>query len=185
MNDIEIWLERLNSLYKSQMRHAVIDEGIQLVHFEILQYLTICNHYSNTAQALVEYLGQTKGSLSQSIKLMERDGLIKRKACREDKRVSKLHLTRTGKSVYKRVSSSLCLNCDDNGQTADLIKSLLTNWQNATDGKSFGQCKSCRYHKKLAGREIQCVLTQESLSDLDALKICREHEFLASSNVAL
>ena len=88
-NDAHIWLERLTSLYKNQMRQAANEEGVQLVHIEALQYLSICNQYSNTAQALSEYLGQTKGSISQSIKLMEKIGHIERKPCQKDKRAIK------------------------------------------------------------------------------------------------
>ena len=71
LKNIDIWLERLSSLYKSQMRQAASVEGFQLVNLEIMQYLSLCNGYSNTAQALSEYLGQTKGSISQSLKIME------------------------------------------------------------------------------------------------------------------
>ena len=76
LNNIEIWLERLSSLYISQMRQAASEQGVQLVNLEILQYLSICNDYSNTAQAISYYLGQTNGSIYQNLKMMEQSDLI-------------------------------------------------------------------------------------------------------------
>jgi len=177
MNNTEIWLERLNSLFKSELRQAVSVENIQAVHFEILRYLSICNHYSNTAQALVKYLGQTKGSISQSLKLMEKSGYIERKPSIKDKRIFELFLTKEGDSLYQKVSKKLVLGCDDNPEMVEAIKSLLTQWQGMNGKSGFGQCKSCRYNMQLKSGEFQCGLTGEPLSNLDILNICREHEF--------
>ena len=177
MNDLEIWLERLSSLYKSQMRHAANSEGVQTVHLEILQYLSISNHYSNTAQALSEYLGQTKGSISQSLKILEAEGYIERKSCKEDKRVTRLFLTKTGKSSFKKMSAYLMPNLDEAADDIELIKSLLQKWQIRNDHKGFGQCQSCRFNRQLDNGKFQCGLTKAPLSKADIKKICREHEF--------
>ncbi len=60
------------------MRKFATEEGLQLVHVEILQYLSVCNRYSDTTQTISEYLGQTKGSISQSLSNLEENGYIKR-----------------------------------------------------------------------------------------------------------
>lgn len=177
MNDTEIWLERLNSLYKSQMRQAASKQALQLVHVEILQYLSICNHYSNTAQALSEYLGQTKGSISQSLKVLENLGYIKREPSLKDKRVAKLYLTEQGTKGLKKVSSSSELTHKDDEKTIALIKPLLMHLQNTNNVTGFGQCKSCVYNQKLGTDDYKCGLTNEALSKTDVRKICREHEF--------
>lgn len=177
MNDIDIWLERLSSLYKSQMRQAVSSEGIQLVHLEILRYLSISNKYSNTAQALSEYLGQTKGSISQSLKLLEKDGYVERLPCIDDKRVTRIHLTTLGKNSLKRMSRYLMPDLGEEPQTVEAIKSLLHTWQTNNNHKGFGQCQSCRYNRELGEGKFKCGLTGEPLSMTDIRKICREHEF--------
>jgi len=183
MNDTEIWLERLNSLYKSQMRHAACDEGIQLVHIEILQYLSICNRYSNTAQALSEYLGQTKGSISQSLRVMESMGHIQRKPCMNDKRVVRLFITEGGRDCLQRVSHGMSLDFDDAPSVVELVKSLLARWQAQSSQKGFGQCQSCRYNVDLGNSEFECGLTKELLSNTDVKKICREHDFSVGSKL--
>lgn len=181
MNNTEIWLERFHSLYKSQMRQAVSTHGMQLVHFEILQYLSICNDYSNTAQAVSEYLGQTKGSISQSLKTMEKLSYIKRQPSLEDKRVTKLSLTTTGEQCLQEIANSCGLHCTDDVALIESIKILLVEWQGGGDKQGFGQCLSCSYHRKLDNGDFQCGLTKASLSRHDIRKICREHLFEVQS----
>ena len=181
MNDIDIWLERLTSLYRSQVRHAANSEGIQPVHVEILQYLSICNRYSNTAQALSEYLGQTKGSISQSIKLLEKDGFIERRKCTDDKRVTRLHLTSKAKASAERIGKSLMPNLGEASEANDAVKSLLMEWQLKNDHQGFGQCESCRFNRSLANGKFQCGLTGEPLTNVEVKQLCREHEFPSQS----
>ncbi len=181
INDIDIWLERLTSLYRSQIRHAANNEGIQPVHVEILQYLSICNRYSNTAQALSEYLGQTKGSISQSLKLLEKDGYIERNQCPDDKRVTRLYLTPKAKASVKRIANSLMPNLGEAKEASDALKSLLMEWQLKNSHQGFGQCQSCRFNRSLPNGKFQCGLTGEPLTKVEVKQICREHEFHSQS----
>lgn len=177
MNDINIWLERLTSLYRSQIRQAASREGIQPVHVEILQYLSICNHYSNTAQAMCEYLGQTKGSISQSLKLLEKDAMIERRPSPDDKRVTKLYLTEKSRACLERISQMVMPNLVDSPQVAEGLKALLADWQTSHNRQGFGQCQTCRHNRTLDDGAFQCGLTQAPLSLIEVKQICREHEF--------
>ncbi|VUD64487.1 Transcriptional regulator SlyA [Thalassocella blandensis] len=181
INDINIWLERLTSLYNSQVRHAANTEGIRPVHAEILQYLSICNRYSNTAQALSEYLGQTKGSISQSVQLLEKDGLIERRQCSEDKRVTRLFLTPKAQAIAERIGKVLMPNLGEAKEANNALKSLLMDWQLTNQHKGFGQCQTCRYNSLLSDGTFQCGLTGESLSSDEVKLLCREHEFQVRS----
>ena len=177
MKDIDIWLERLSSLYKNQVHQAANSEDIQTVNAEILQYISICNRYSNTAQALSEYLGQTKGSVSQSIKLLEKQGFIERHQCTEDKRITRLQLTKKARASAKRIEKSLMPTLGEANEASEAVKSLLKNWQLNNQHKGFGQCQSCRFNRALGGGKFQCGLTGESLTGLEVKQLCREHEF--------
>ena len=174
-NNIEIWLERLSSLYKSQMRQAAAEQGLQLVNLEILQYLSICNAYSNTAQAISEYFGQTKGSISQTLKIMEQSGHIERRPCQKDKRVMRLFLTEKGRDSVNKMSQRIMPIPDDNPEILNGLKQLLKTWQHSNT--SFGQCLSCKYHQKASKQQFKCGLTGEYLPLPDKFKICREHAF--------
>ena len=45
---------------------------LEPVHLATLRYLCNCNRFSNTASAITEYLGQTKGTISQTLKVLEK-----------------------------------------------------------------------------------------------------------------
>lgn len=72
IRDVSQWLES-NFCPSSKFNAAAFaaEEGLQLVHVEILQYLSVCNRYSDTTQTISEYLGQTKGSIFQSLGHLE------------------------------------------------------------------------------------------------------------------
>ncbi|MCG8347834.1 MAG: MarR family winged helix-turn-helix transcriptional regulator [Chloroflexales bacterium] len=176
-NDVAIWLERLASLHKSQMRKAASAAGLQLVHLEILHYLSVCNRLSNTAQALSDYLGQTKGSISQSLKLVEKAGHIERKPCKDDGRVTRLYLTSEGKTCLKRISKDILPELPRDDLIIETLKSLLYHWQTNSHLKGFGQCKSCRHNQAFDNGAFHCGLLDEPLSKTDTQKICQEHEF--------
>ena len=60
---------------RTELRKAGADEALQPVHLQALIYLARANRYSNTPQALAEYLGLTKGTVSQTLLLLDRQGL--------------------------------------------------------------------------------------------------------------
>ncbi len=177
ISDLNIWLERLSSLQRKHMRNAANIEGIQLVHLEILRFLSISNKYSNTAQALCDYLGQTKGSISQSLKLIEDVGHIVRKPCEKDGRVIRLYLSAEGTKCLKRLEEALLPELPENEKRVSVLKDLLSEWQVRNDLKGFGQCKSCRFNEQLGQSKFKCGLTGEALSKTDIEKICQEHVF--------
>lgn len=177
IQEFDIWLERLSALHKSQMRQAASSEGLQLVHVEILKYLSISNRYSNTAQAMSEYLGQTKGSISQSIKFLENNRYIKRKACKEDGRITRLFLTDKAKRCLNRISDFLMPRSEETNDASQVIKALLANWQQKNNQQGFGLCQTCRFNRALDGGQFQCGLTKAPLSSDEVKLICREHEF--------
>lgn len=173
----KIWLERMSSLHHSLMRRAAGAEGVQLVHFEILRYLSLCNRYSNTAQALSEYLGQTKGSISQSLKFLEDQGYIERRHDSRDKRYMRLFLTAEGQACLERMAGGLIPDIPENPALTANLRQVLDGWQKSRGLKGFGQCQSCRYNLRPEGGGFFCALLRESLSAEDVTKICREHEF--------
>lgn len=171
-----IWLERLTTLHKSQMRKAANAEGMPFVHLEILQYLSMCNRYSNTAQALSDYLGQTKGSISQSLKIIEDKDYIVRKPCTQDGRVTRLYLTEKSKDVLERIQH---LNFPDQNaeQIVTSLKEVVKQWQMQTGSKGFGQCLTCRFWTTTGQDNFKCGLTGEALSKENIKLLCQEHEF--------
>ena len=178
--DIDLWLERLTALRKSAMRKAANSEGLRLVHLEILHYLSVSNKYSNTAQALCEFLGQTKGSISQSLSFLELEFYIEKKEDEQDKRCTRLFLTDKGKDALARATKKMkpsLFEKAENAKWADSLKSMIKALQEKSGDKGFGQCHSCHYNRTLPNGKFQCGLTGDPLTKTDTSKLCREHEF--------
>ena len=64
-------IERLANVLRQEVRAEGQSLGLQPVQQEALYYLSICNRYSDTTLAVTEYLGLTKGTVSQSLKVLE------------------------------------------------------------------------------------------------------------------
>lgn len=173
--------ERLGNLAESQLKAAVAHLGLMAVHARILLYLAHANRYSNTPLALAEYLGLTKGTVSQSLILLERKGLLTRRKDSADGRVVRLELTAAGLSVAQAVEAAYGARWAQaaEGLPAGLLEVLtdmLRRLQRAEGRRSFGLCRTCRHHLPLPEGRWRCALTGEPLTAEDGERICREHE---------
>lgn len=176
-------LERLASLLRKENRNLLLEYGLQPVHFEALHYLSICNRYSDTPMAVTEYLGQTKGTVSQSLKVLEKAELLQKNPDAIDKRVIHLKLTNAGNDLVHQLMPSPIMQEMNNtlaeSQITELNQSLtrlLFSIQQKNSFKSFGQCASCQHNIKTGKTGFLCGLTKEMLSHQDIELICKEHE---------
>ena len=175
-------LERIGNLLRAEQRHVGNEWGLQEVHLQVLFYLSRCNRYSNTPIAVTDYLNATKGTISQSLKVLEKKGYIVKEADANDRRVVHLILTTEAQKLLKQVvPPSLFVDAVkelSHKQVKSLetqLSLLLRNLQKANQSRSFGVCHTCRFFLREEDG-FRCGLTQESLSDDDSLRICREHE---------
>ena len=176
-------LERLCNLVRMEMRSFGQQYGVQPVQLEALTYLTHCNRYSDSPQAVGEYLGLTKGTVSQSLKVLEKKGFLRKQQDREDKRV--VHLTPTAKG-RRLVEQSI----QANGLEAALgntkwsrerdiqhgLHTILRTMQHQNNRKTFAACHTCRFNEQHHDGFV-CGLTKEPLSQKDIQLICREHQY--------
>lgn len=175
MATVEIYIERLAAAHRMLMRRLAQDNGLQMVQIEIVQYLLLCNRYSDTAQALSEYLGQTKGSLSQSLAHLEDLSLIKRVQDKNDKRIYHIELTVKGSNLARKFQEQIELS-EDSKELSNVLKKVLNHFQRQNNLKSFGICSTCKYNTDIGQNKFKCGLTEELLSSSDVELICREHE---------
>jgi DNA-binding MarR family transcriptional regulator len=176
-------IERLGELLKVSARQAVTEYGLQPVQLEVLHYLSVCNRYSDTPMAVTEYLGQTKGTVSQTIKMLEKKDLLVKHPDSKDKRISHLKVTTQGLAVIEQniptklfVNACKNLSDDQQEQISASLTLLLVSLIRSNNMKSFGQCNTCKYNSKTQGGGAFCNLVKEPLTDKDVLLICKEHD---------
>ncbi|GHF89698.1 MarR family winged helix-turn-helix transcriptional regulator [Thalassotalea marina] len=174
-------IERLANLTRQEARVAGSAEGLQPVQQEALHFLSICNKYSDTPIAVTEYLGLTKGTVSQSLKVLESKGLIEKVKDEVDKRITHLKVTSTGlafiasTSPPEKFTQAISEMPEQDQQTMlTLLKSTLRHYQLASGRKGFGVCKQCKFNQSVKDNFV-CGLTEEPLSIKDVELICREY----------
>ncbi len=175
--------ERLNNLLRMEVRTFGVKYGLQPVQIEALSYLMRCNRYSDTPQAVTKFLGLTKGTVSQSLKVLEQKGLLRKQQDTEDRRIIHLAVTAKGRKLIARAlpakSLELALtrmSADQGNKLEGILGSLLREMQHLHDRKTFAACHTCRlneWHKQ----GFVCGLTKESLNEREVQLICREHQF--------
>jgi len=172
-------LEHLSSVLRAESRSGA--GALQPVQRLALAYLGRCNRYSDTPGALADYLGLTKGTVSQSLNHLEREGLIERLPDPEDRRRVRLRLTPAGRSRLRGVGAlgeALgALEPERVARLAEDLAALLRSVQVARGGRTFGLCRTCRHFQPGSGKSGTCGLTGERLSAADSVKLCREHEY--------
>jgi DNA-binding MarR family transcriptional regulator len=177
-------IERMTALIRSEERKKCAELGLQPVHLQVVDYLSRCNRYSDTPAALTNYLGMTRGTVSQTVLLLEKKGYLKKTADESDRRAVHLSLLPEGEIIlkqaravdlFKRASLIFKENAFVNHEI--IFLKALTALQKANRSQSFGLCRTCQHFMRLP-TGFQCGLTKESLSHSDSEKICQEHSIL-------
>lgn len=175
-------VERLGNLMRAELRRIGAEHGLQVVHLQALVYLHRANRYSNTPQALAEFLHLTKGTVSQSLMLLDRRGLIERYEDEVDRRVVRLRLSSLGEQLLAEVqvggqwqdaTREISANRIRNGVSA--LRETLFMLQLDNGGRTFGVCHSCVYLQRESQRVFRCGLMGDRLGGPETRRICREH----------
>lgn len=183
IRDIHDLVERLGNLVRADVRAVCNEYGVRPVQLEVLRYLMRCNRYSDIPQAVTEFLGVTKGTVSQTIKVLEQKGLLVKYDDVADKRLVHLKPTLKGRRLVDRTvpAKSLVSGLQHHAGTKSkalekVLRELLQSIQKANGYNTFAPCHTCRFNQQHDGHYF-CGLTQEPLMDDEVLLICREHQY--------
>ncbi|MFA5985380.1 MAG: MarR family winged helix-turn-helix transcriptional regulator [Methylococcaceae bacterium] len=174
-------MERINLLMRTEERKKYAALGLQPIHGQVLDYLSHCNQYSDTPASVTEYMGLTKGTVSQSIQLLERKGYIARQVDSEDGRIMHLSLTPTGEQLLHAMTpedvfadAEHAVRSNKFSTLTDALQAILMALLKASHGRTFGECHSC-IRFTVVDNHYLCGLTEQPLTWRDSEKICRDH----------
>lgn len=178
MSQLAPLLERLGALVHQSVRDDATRHGLLPIHVLLLGYLANANRYSDLPIAIAEYFGITRGTVSQSLAVLEGKGLlVKEPDERHGKRIH-LRLTRAGRAVLgdswsQRIGQELTSLPPGTAALEDSLRSVLTTLQRLNGRRPFGVCNQCAHFLR-EPRSARCGLTGEPLATEQTLKICRE-----------
>lgn len=171
-------LERLAALIQQSIRDDAARHGLLPIHVQVLSYLDQANRYSDIPIAIAEYFGMTRGTVSQSLAVLERKGLLVKQAdARHGKRIH-LQLTPEGEAALenswaRRMDTALRALPLDGPSLETSLRGLLTGLQRLNGRRPFGVCRQCAHFLDEADG-TRCGLTGETLETGQTDRICRE-----------
>ncbi len=159
--------------------------GLSPAQWEALRYIARANRYSCNPSALAEFLGATKGTISQTLIALEGKGYLRRLKGDRDRRTVRLELTPAGETLLERdplreVEGALeTLPPEEGAVLVDVLSRVLGHLQRRLGGSAFGVCEGCcLFSAEDAIGDPQgphrCGLTGDPLSDGDKQRICVE-----------
>ena len=178
MSQTSLLLERLGALIQQSVRDAAAQHGLLPIHIQVLHYLMRANRYSDLPIAIAEYFGITRGTVSQTLAVLERKGLLtKEPDAHHGKRVH-LKLTPAGESVLseswvEHVEQALGERSIEPTALESTLRNLLSAMQRVNRQRAFGICRQCA-HFLTEESGARCGLTLEPLVTEQAVRICRE-----------
>lgn len=175
-------IDRLDRLARS----GEASDGLNPAQWEALRYVARANRFSSTPAALAEYLGSTRGTVSQTLIALEEKGHLTREPSERDRRSVLIQLTAIGSQALKRdpiLALAADLESAAPGQleaTVEALRSALHTMITRNGGRAFGACYTCRHFRKGGGSSRStphhCTLLDEPLSEADSRAICVEQE---------
>ena len=144
-----------------------------------LSYLGRANRYSRAPSQVADYLEATRGTVSQTLKVLERKGLIAVRRSETDRRTLSCEVTAKGRvalAAVRPLDTAVASMDPTMRLSAEAgIEALIARLLGARGGRSFGLCRTCSHHE---GREDAggfCRLLSVALVPADAELICHEH----------
>lgn len=143
-----------------------------------LDYLARANRFSRAPSHVAEYCGTTRGTMSQTLKALERKGHLSETRSESDRRSISYSLTPSGRAIAARgnAMSRAIGSLEAAGQQAlrDGLAAVLTARLAAHGGRAFGICQSCAHHRK-TDDGAYCALLSLPLAPAEVTQICNEH----------
>jgi DNA-binding MarR family transcriptional regulator len=180
-------VERLGRLLRSRG----YEHDLNPAQWEALRYLGRCNRFSNNPSALSNFLGATKGTVSQTVSSLERKGLLTKVPRAGQGRSLSLLLTAKGQAMLESdpiadlKNAAVELGPDGAQLVLLLLQHLLAECQSLYQLRTFGKCGSCRYFEAQSNGDVtrRCSYMGAAVYAEDADQICVEHTPLEAVGV--
>ena len=145
----------------------------------VLSYLSRANRFSRSPSHVAEYLGSTRGTVSQTFKSLTQKGYVTEQRSQTDKRAIRFDLSKKGLLATGEPNlMSQAISGMDPRSRRDLtsaLEALAQSMLAENGGRVFGVCSQCKHFSSQQNTNY-CTLLSEQLSPIDATKICHEQE---------
>ncbi len=148
-----------------------------------LRYFSGANRFSRTVSAFAEFHGTTRGTASQTIKGLVRNGYVTRKRSPGDGRSIDLTLTNKSKKLLTEdpfellVDAASSLSNSASHIVEHSLERMLRSMAQQQGKRQFGKCPNCKYFQAdscYANDEPDhcCTLVDEPLKEVETQQLC-------------
>lgn len=158
-------------------------EGLNPAQWGALRFLARANRYSQTPGALACFLRTSRGTTSQTLRVLESKGYVRRIPDRRDRRVVQLELTPAGAALLDH-DPMLCiqeaaasLSGEMESDLAGGLSRILNAVQKRCGLDEFGVCWECGHFLANDAADDRagphrCGLTGDPLGEVETRKLC-------------
>ena len=173
MDTADLIANLINRLARLDAAEAWSD-GLNPAQIAALDYLAAANRFSRSPSHLADYLGATRGTVSQTLKSLQRKGLIEETRDPNDRRSISYTLTEAARpSRHPLATAAQVLSTPQGDGLRDGLEALLAGLIAQNRGKSFGVCHTCKHFRPKAPGGHCALLHVELLAD-ETEQICHE-----------
>jgi MarR family transcriptional regulator for hemolysin len=103
-NSVGCWISSTSHALRKSLGASLSREGITLRQFEVLSWLSTGGGCGSQSE-LAESMGIEPHTLAGVLSRMERDGLLQRRSCEQDRRKNKIQPTEKAELIWEKVSN--------------------------------------------------------------------------------
>jgi DNA-binding MarR family transcriptional regulator len=162
-------------------------EALTSAQWMALRYFSRANRFSRTVSAFAEFHATTRGTASQTVKGLIKQGYLARIPSDTDGRSARVDLTNHAKSILMRDPFEVLVNAAEalpgrlRGQLVKLLEQMLGHVAGQRRRPSFGICASCahlRSDQRCRRNQFryQCGLLNQPLAVEEIEQICISFE---------
>lgn len=172
---IKYFIRRLSRIDANEARK----EDLNPAQKAALEYLARANRYSRSPSQVAEFLGSTRGTVSQTLKSLMQKGYLEESKSEHDQRSISYHLSDFG---WTEVEKGDVLGRAMGGipskellAAAGTLRRILDETLKHNGQRSFGLCRNCKYFTRV-GSTARCILLDVDLATYQHTQICYEQE---------
>ncbi len=182
--------ERAVAELVEQLGHCACSEafgaGLNPAQWSALRYFERANRFSRTVSAFAEYHGTTRGTASQTIRVLVQKGYLRRLPAMHDQRSFRLDLTERAQQELgsdpftEFVSAAGTLPPEQCSALARGLRAMLEQVLEKRARRPYGMCTTCDHLGALDGQSggrcgHYCGLQGERLAEQELGRICVDH----------
>ena len=156
---------------------------LTLAQWAALRYFSRANRFSRTVSAFAEFHGTTRGTASQTIKGLVRNGYLTRKRSKTDGRSIDFTLAYKSKKLLAEdpfeamVVAASALSNSASHTVARSLERMLHKMTQQQGKRQFGMCPNCKYFQDdgcyaNAKPNYCCTLVDEALKEAEKQQLC-------------